>query len=228
MSDTETTTAVATAVEEKKPVAPDIALRELVRKDGDNEVKFQPVWEPVQRGASKGVFYPAILPTEENWDSYVAFVGKKNIISALQAADRINSKATLDYVLNENDLWIEVPKMKDGKPVLSDTKDEETGEYLPEIEKAYYDYTTLPLEKVLELLEKGSIRGGVTIKDLVEDNKVLLAELLPMYAKIKNDPSILVRASEISEKIQSNEEQIKRIQASRKPRTKIAEGAKAA
>lgn len=199
---------------------PDITLRLLTR----NEHSFQPVWQEVKRGVGKGVMYPALVPTAETWDDYVAFKGLNNIIELVAAKEQQDAQACLSYIVDRADAWVvtykkDKVKSKDENGNEVETEVEATNdknEKIVETAKIALGDLQRLMPELLELLEKGSIRGGVTIKSLTEENKLLTAELFDTIKLAKTDPSALLKATEISEKIQRNEEQIRSISEQRK------------
>jgi len=222
MSDNTTTTVANTAPE--KPTPPAVTLRPLVR----NETSIQPVFAQIERGVGEGVFYPVVLPTEENFDDFVKYLGKKNIIEKLAAKQKQDAQAALDYILTKKGMWKETYQQKIVEVVEADgskrsvpqtvfVKDKDNKE-VPKIASMFYkyeDFSTI-VDELLEALEKGSIRGGVTIKSLREENAELMKEMHTCLANAAKDPSVLVRATEISAQIQSNESEIARISEARK------------
>lgn len=199
--------------EAPKNLPPNIPLRELTR----NGTTLTPTWAEIARGQGKGLFYPVVLPTNENWDTYVKYKGLDNIIDELAASERQAAQFILNIVVSKADKWVEIIKTVKDKDT-NEVKQVLDKEGKPEVEKitiAEADYRSV-MDDLLAALEKGSIRGGVTIASLVEENKALMAEIVTLMPKAKKgDLEALAKASEISEKFAKNEETIAEIKASR-------------
>ena len=226
MSDNTTSTAPV------KPQPPAVNLRPLTRHD----VTLTPVWETIGRGTGKGVFYPTVKATKENLGDFIKFIGEQDIIDMLNAKQSQNAQTVLDHVISKNDKWkesykeeeVEI-KNEDGttRKVKQTAFTKEGDKEVPVVDKAWYELSDLEalMPEILDLLEKGTIRGGVTIKSLKEENLSLTARLLELVAAARLNPgdmSKLIEASEIGVKIADNESEINRISAQRK--SKLAEG----
>lgn len=207
--------------------APNIPLRPITR----NEASLVPVWQKVKRGEAKDVYYPSIVITPDNWNDYVKYKGLNNIIEKLNAKEATDAQATLDVLLTRKSLWVESYKQKEevgsnGEKFMA-TVFEADGK-TPVIESVSISEESLAsvIDELLTLLESGNIQGGVTIKSLRAENETLIAELHENLANARKNPgdmTYLLKASELSERVQKNEAEINRISTERK--SKLADAA---
>ena len=70
-----------------------------IRPVSKNEVTLTPTVQLYKKREAKGQPYLSIEPTEETFDDYVKFVGKKAIVEMLQMNARQNGQEALDAVL---------------------------------------------------------------------------------------------------------------------------------
>ena len=199
-----------------------IPIKPLVRKDeqGNTIGQITPILKVVARGEMEGSIYPTIEVTQGNLNDYVKVRGLEHVLEVLNARERLNAQATLEYIIDREDAWEEIEGMtdKEGKPRAVWTYIQE--KFISVIDKFY------------ETLLQGKVRGGVTIKDLMEEQEELMTEMqnrLNEVMKIAPDQikNHMLKTNELSMKYNDLKEQIAEIKKARKPRITKKEKAEA-
>lgn len=197
---------------------PNIPVTPLTKKDEQGNViaSITPVLKVIERGEMEGSVYPTIEVTQSNLNDYVKVRGLERVLSVINARERLDAQATLEYTIDNEDAWEEVEGMtdKEGKP-------RQVWTYV--LEKF-----TAVISKFYDTLLSGKVRGGVTIKDLKEEQEALFAEMQAKIGEmVKAAPDkareIMLEANALSLRHQEISAQVVEIQKSRKPRKTKAE-----
>jgi len=199
-------------------------LRPVERKDEAGKViaSLKPVALTVRRGECKGVVYPGIVVTKDNFNDYLALRGEAYVLDKINAQEALTAQMTLDRVLDPDNDWVETT-----------VKDEKTGK-----EVTRWDYIkeklTAVLDKFYEVLVSGKVTTGETIADLEEEQETLVADITAiMTAAVKPENAgkaaqMFQEAAVMSAKHQEMSQRIADIRAARTPRkTKAQKAAEA-
>jgi hypothetical protein len=172
-----------------------------------NGVTLTSAVEVVKRGEIKGQAYPVFIPTPENFEDYVKFVGKDKVITMLAARARTDAQAVLDYVFSDESLW--------GTRELEDPETKQKSKISYLLDSAITDER---MEKVKDALLSGEVVGGVSIKDLREELVSLSSELKDIVLKAALDSSLYPQAMKLAERLQDLEKQIEAKKKTRTPK----------
>lgn len=145
-----------------------------VRPITRNGVSLTPVVEVVKRGDAAGSPYLVVLPTIENFNSWLVYQGKEAVINMLAAKARQDAQGSLDYVLGEEG-WL---KRK--------VTDPESGKL---VDQVYYDIESLDINKLYETLTSGIVRSGVTLAELNAEREDLISSLRSYAMEVAKNPT---------------------------------------
>jgi len=209
-----------TATTEQAAPASDL-LRPVERKDEAGKVtaSLQPKLLTVRRGECKGVAYPGIVVTKDNFKDYLALRGEAYVLDKINAQEALTAQMTLDRVLDADNDWVETT-----------VKDEKSGK---EVTRWNYikEKLTAVLDKFYDVLVSGKVTSGETIADLEEEQESLVADITAiMTAAVKPENAgkaaqMFQEAAVMSAKHQEMSQRIADIRAARTPRKTKAQKA---
>jgi len=139
-----------------------------------NGVVLSPTVCSIVRGEAKGQTYPAFIPTKETLSDYITFFGADKVIDILSRAAKADAQAALDYVLGDNGWQKRTVVGEDGK----------------ESTQLFYDESQLDVQKLLDTIVSGTVRGGVTKAQLEEEREELLAQLQRIYRDASSNANL--------------------------------------
>lgn len=208
MSDTNTPTASAAQTD---------IIRPVVKKDENGNIvaSLTPTVLTVMRGECKGIAYPAIVVTKDNFTEYLKLRGEAFVLDKLNAVEAMAGQTSLDKVLDADEDWVETGKNKAGKPVFSYIKEK----FLAVLDKFY------------DALTSGKVASSETIADLEEEQETIVADMTAMMtAAVKPENAgkakqMFEEAAVLSAKYQELTQRIADIRATRTPRKTKAQKA---
>lgn len=139
-----------------------------------NGVSLAPTTCAIVRGDAKGQTYLAFLPTKDTLSNYITFFGADKVIDILSRSAKADAQAALDYVLGDAG-WLK-------RTVVGEDGKEST--------QLYYDETSFDVNKLLDTIVSGTVRGGVTKVQLEEEREELLAQLQKIYRDASSNASL--------------------------------------
>lgn len=192
-------------------------IRPVVKKDENGNVvaSLTPSILTVLRGECKGIQYPAIVVTKDNFTEYLKLRGEAFVLDKLNAVESMAGQTSLDKVLDADEDWVETGKNKAGKPVFSYIKEK----FLAVLDKFY------------DALTSGKVASSETIADLEEEQETLVADITAiMTSAVKPEnagkaASMFAEAATMSAKHQELSQRIADIRATRTPRKTKAQKA---
>ncbi len=121
----------------------------------------------IVRGDAKGQTYPAFIPTPETLNDYITAFTPTKICDILARSAKADAQAALDFILGDEGWKKRTVVGEDGKESV----------------QLYYDESSLDIDKVLETILAGTVRGGVTKAQLEEEFEELNANLRKLISE---------------------------------------------
>lgn len=161
----------------------------VIRTVERNGVHWTPIVEEIKRREAKGNRFIVCLPDKTNYKQYLDWLGEEESLTILQRDARAEGQAALTYAIGGDDAWQE-------RLVVDPESGKEQTQY-------FYDLSQVDFDRLYDVLQKRSLRGGETKASLVAEQEVLTAELRKLTFELAKDPATVgARMLELGVKLQ--------------------------